>query len=97
VTVTPPPYPTVYTHPDRKGGARKAIELDYGMIGGVAEITTRVCLTYYLERQFGIDSDAPKASGQRQQIVLVNHDELEAARQEVGDACGVDACATGDD
>lgn len=84
-------------HPDLKGGARKAIELDYGMVGGVAEITTRVCLTYYLERQFGIDSEAPKAKGQRQQIVLVNHDELEAARKEVGDACGVDPCAARDD
>jgi hypothetical protein len=84
-------------HPDLKGGARKAIELDYGMVGGVAEITTRVCLTYYLERQFGIDSEAPKARGQRQQIVLVNYDELEAARKEVGDACGVDPCAARDD
>lgn len=84
-------------HPDLKGGARKAVELDFGMVGGVAEITTRVCLTYYLERQFGIDSEAPKAKAQRQQIVLMNHDELQAARREVGDDCGVDPCAANDD
>jgi hypothetical protein len=77
-------------HPDLKGGARKAIELDYGMVRGVAEITTRVCLTYYLERQFGIDSEAPPTGGQRHQIVLVNRDELEAARMEVGGVCGTD-------
>lgn len=82
-------------HPDLKGGARKAIELDYGMTDGEAWITTRVCLSYYLERQFGLDADAPKAKRERQQIVLVNRDELEAARKEVGDACGVKPSTTG--
>ena len=77
-------------HPDLKGGARKVVELDFGMKDGVVEITTRVCLTYYLERQFGIDSEAPPAGGQRHQIVLVNRAELEAARREIGDNCGVD-------
>ncbi|MCE9562598.1 MAG: WYL domain-containing protein [Planctomycetes bacterium] len=77
-------------HPDLKGGARKVVELDFGMKNGVVEITTRVCLTYYLERQFGIDSEATPAGGQRHQIVLVNRDELEAARREIGDNCGVD-------
>lgn len=84
-------------HPDLKGGARKAIELDYGMKNGVAEITTRVCLAYYLERQFGLDAEAPKAKGQRQQIILVNRDELEAARKELGDSCGGDAASMDDD
>ncbi len=84
-------------HPDLKGGARKAVELDFGMKDGVAEITTRVCMTYYLERQFGIDAEAPKASGQRQQVVLINRDELEAARKEVGDACGTDAATKDED
>jgi hypothetical protein len=84
-------------HPDRKGGKRRAIELDYGMKNGVAEITTRVCLSYYLERQFGLDAEAPKAKAERQQMVLTNRDELEAARKEVGDACGPHAGATNDD
>jgi hypothetical protein len=77
-------------HPELMGGTRKAIELDYGMTDGEALITTRVCLSYYLERQFGLDADAPKSKGERLQIVLVNRDEVEAARREVGEACGVD-------
>lgn len=81
-------------HPELKDGARKAVELDYGMKDGEASITTRVCLSYYLERQFGLDADSPQAKGERQQIVLVNRDELEAARKEVGDACGTDQPTT---
>jgi hypothetical protein len=84
-------------HPELKGGARKAIELDYGMKEGFAEITTRVCLTYYLERQFGMDAEAPRSQGVRQQIVLVNHDELVAARKAVGDDCGLDPTAASKD
>lgn len=60
------------------------------MSGGVAEITTRVCMSYYLERQFGLDAESPHVKAERQQIVLINRDELEAARKEVGDACGAD-------
>ncbi|MBL8798026.1 MAG: WYL domain-containing protein [Planctomycetia bacterium] len=78
-------------HPDLKGGKRKAIELDYDMKDGVAAIKTRVCLSYYLERQFGLDAEAPAGKGERQQIVLINREELEAARKAVRDAC-----ATGD-
>jgi hypothetical protein len=77
-------------HPDLKEGARKAIELDYGMVNGAAEVTTRVCLSYYLERHFGLDSEAPQAKGQRQQIVLVNRVELDAARAEIAENCGLD-------
>lgn len=78
-------------HPELKDGKRKAVELDFGMTSGFVEITTRVCMSYYLERQFGLDSESPLAKAERHQIVLVNRDELEAARQEVGDACGVSA------
>jgi predicted DNA-binding transcriptional regulator YafY len=77
----------VAPHPDLKDGKRRAVELDYGMKNGVAEITTRVCLSFYLERQFGLDPDAPKRKPERQQIVLVNRDELDAARKDVGAAC----------
>jgi WYL domain len=80
-------------HPELRGGTRKAIELDFGMKNGETSITTRLCMSYYLERQFGLDAEAPKAKGQRQQIVLVNREELEAARREVGDACGMDSTA----
>jgi hypothetical protein len=76
-------------HSSLKDGKRKAIQLDYGMNNGFAEITPRVCMSYYLERQFGLDADSPQAKAERQQIVLVNREELEAARMEVGDSCGL--------
>lgn len=76
-------------HPSLRDGKRKAIELDYGMTNGFAEITTRVCMSYYLERQFGLDPDSSQSKAERHQIVLVNRDELEAARKDVGDADGV--------
>jgi hypothetical protein len=47
--------------------------------------------------QFGIDAEAPKARGQRQQVVLTNRSELEVARKEVGDACGADAATKDED
>jgi hypothetical protein len=67
------------------------------MENGVVELTTRVCLSYYLERQFGLDSGSPMGNAQRQQIVLVNRDDLEAARTEVGEACGLDPTPTAKD
>jgi hypothetical protein len=48
-------------------------------------------MSYYLERQFGLDAESPHVKAERQQIVLVNRVELEAARKEVGDACGADS------
>jgi hypothetical protein len=74
-------------HPELKGGARKAIELDYGMVNGVAEVKTRVCLSYYLERQLGLDLNPSQVKPGRQQIVLVNRKEVEAARKQAGNSC----------
>jgi hypothetical protein len=73
-------------HPDLKDGQRRAIELDFGMEDGVVEVTTRLCLSYYLERQLGLDLDPSKVPAARQQIVLLNRGELEAARTAIGPA-----------
>jgi hypothetical protein len=67
-------------HPEMSAGARRAIELDYGMIDGVVEIRTRACLSYYLERQLGLDLDPAKLPPGRQQIVLLNRQEVEAVQ-----------------
>ncbi len=56
------------------------------MVGGVVEVRTRVCLSSYLERHLGLDLDPSQVAPERQQIVLVNRDEVEAARKEAG-AC----------
>ena len=76
-------------HPDLKGGRRRAVELDFGMTDGVVEIKTRLCLTYYLERQFGLDRDPSTVEPERQQVILANRDELIAARKEVGSDWGI--------
>jgi hypothetical protein len=76
-------------HPDLKDGQRRAIELDYGMEDGVVEVTTRLCLSYYLVRQMGLDLDPSKVPAARQQIVLLNREELEATRT----ASGPGSCA----
>jgi hypothetical protein len=74
-------------HPALKDGKRRAVELDFGMLEGVFEVTTRVCLAYYCMRQFGIDRHPTEVKPERQQIVLVNRDEVEAAMTETG-VCG---------
>lgn len=82
-------------HPDLNGAKRKVVELDYGMKNGVAEITTRVCMSYYLERHFGLDPESKALKAERHQIVLTNRDELEAARKEVEVASGASHSSTG--
>ena len=77
---------TIAPHPSLKDGKRRAIELDYGMVDGVVEVRTRVCLSSYLERHLGLDLDPSQVLPERQQIVLVNRAQVEAARRAAG-AC----------
>lgn len=70
-------------HPELSDGPRQAIELDYGMTNGFVEIRTRVCLSSYVERALGLDLDPSQVSPDRQQIVLVNRSEVEAARENI--------------
>ncbi len=72
-------------NPRIQGGAREAIELDYGMVNGVVELTTRACLSTYVERFLGLDLDPSVVASDRQQIVLLNRDEVDAVR--VGAVC----------
>ena len=69
-------------HPELQPSARRAIELDYGMASGEIAIRTRLALSYYLERQLGLDFEAPKVSPKRQQVVLLNRQELDEARND---------------
>jgi hypothetical protein len=75
-------------HPALKDGKRKAVELDFGMTHGSIEVKARLCLTYYIERQFGLDHDPSTVEPERQQIVLENRRELVALRKELGDDWG---------
>ncbi|MEW8009327.1 MAG: WYL domain-containing protein, partial [Candidatus Thiodiazotropha endolucinida] len=68
-------------HPDLGKAARKAIELDYGMQQGEISVETRVCLTFYLERRLGLDFKPEDVRPERQQIVLLNREEVDEARK----------------
>lgn len=70
-------------HPALEDGRRRMVELDFGMIGGFVEMKMRLCLAFYLERQFGLDRDPMSLEPERHQLVLANRDELLAARAEL--------------
>jgi hypothetical protein len=71
-------------HPDLKDGKRRAVELDFGMNDGILEVKTRLCLVYYIERQYGLDQDTRTLAAERHQIVLANRAEIEEIRNQVG-------------
>ena len=68
-------------HPKLTDGAREALELDYGMENGMVAITTRACLSTYFERSLGLDLDPAQIPPDRQQLVLLNREEVDQARQ----------------
>jgi len=68
-------------HPALDVSARKAIEIDYGMVDGFMTISTRLALSFYVERRLGLDFAPDTISPNRQQIVLLNREEVEEARQ----------------
>jgi WYL domain-containing protein len=70
-------------HPKMKDGQRRAIERDFGMTNGVATIVSRVCLSYYVERQLALDLDPKYVPLERQQVVLLNRAEVEKVRMEL--------------
>lgn len=71
-------------NPKLEDGCRKAIILDYGMIDGVLKVTTKACLVQYFVLQFGLDRDSEKLPPTKQQIVLLNRDEIESTLKSVG-------------
>lgn len=67
-------------HPGLSAGAKKAIQLDYGMVNGFVELKTKICLSFYVERALGLDLNSNDLAPERQQIILLNRDEVLAAR-----------------
>lgn len=63
-------------NPNLSPGPRKVIELDYEMIDGQRPIETRQCLAYYLLRRLGLHRSTDHLSGNEQQVVLLNREEL---------------------
>ena len=68
-------------HPGLNEAASKAIEIDFGMKDGELHLQTRANLSFYVERRYGLDLDPEQVSPERQQIVLLNRNEVEEARK----------------
>jgi predicted DNA-binding transcriptional regulator YafY len=76
-------------HPKMRPAQRRAIERDFGMTNGELSVASRVCLSYYLERQLGLDLRPTQVTPERQQIVLLNRPELEKVRRDLRRGSGV--------
>ena len=63
-------------HPDLSDNQRRAIEMDYGMDEGSAQIAVRRALLFYALKRLGLDTDPAARRPQDQQIVLLNRDEV---------------------
>lgn len=63
-------------HPDLSDNQRRAIEMDYGMEGGQAQIAVRRALLFYALKRLGLDTDPAARRPQDQQIILLNRAEV---------------------
>jgi hypothetical protein len=63
-------------HPDLSPTQRRAIEMDYGMDDGRAQIPVRQALLFYALKRLGLDTDPAARRPQDQQIVLVNRNDI---------------------
>ena len=63
-------------HPDLSDNQRRAIEMDYGMEEGRAQISVRRALLFYALKRLGLDTGPAARRPQDQQIVLLNRDEV---------------------
>ncbi len=66
-------------HPDLSAPQRRAIEMDYGMEGGRAEIHVRRALLFYALKRLGLDTDPSVRRPQDQQIILLNADKVRSS------------------
>ena len=68
-------------HPDLSPTQRRAIEMDYGMEEGRAQIPVRRALLFYALKRLGLDTDPAARKPQDQQIVLLNRIQLLGERK----------------
>lgn len=65
-------------HPDLSPTQRRAIEMDYGMDEGRAQIPVRRALLFYALKRLGLDTDPSARQPKDQQIVLLNREVVHA-------------------
>lgn len=69
-------------HPDLSPTQRRAIEMDYGMEDGRAQIPVRRALLFYALKRLGLDTDPAARRPQDQQIVLLNQAALVLSQED---------------
>lgn len=67
----------IAAHPKLPPQARKAIQMDYGMLDGSSQFTCRQALLFYALRRLRLEGPEDAASAAEQQIVLLNRAELQ--------------------
>ena len=70
-------------NPKLSSAAKETFALDYGMKNGELKLTTRVSLSWYVERYLGLDLHEYDVPAERQQIVLINRDEINKVRSKL--------------
>lgn len=68
-------------HPDLSDNQRRAIEMDYGMEEGKAEIVVRKALLFYALKRLGLDTDPGARRPRDQQIVLYNPNAINGTKE----------------
>lgn len=64
-------------HPDLKGGKRSCVELDYDMKDGQKLFRIKAAFYFYAKQLFGFGEECLESKGEKQQIILTNHQEVE--------------------
>lgn len=67
----------IAAHPKLPPQARKAIQMDYGMLDGSSQFSCRQALLFYALRRLRLEGPEDTASAAEQQIVLLNRAELQ--------------------
>lgn len=70
-------------NPKLSAAAKDTFALDYNMKNGELKITTRASLSWYVERYLGLDLDEYDVPAERQQIILINRDEINKVRSKL--------------
>jgi hypothetical protein len=65
---------------------RATIERDFGMKDGLLILSTRVALSYYMERRWLLDLSDDEIPARRKQVTLTNATEVEEARKSAKEA-----------
>ena len=72
---------TIKAHPGLTDEQRKGIELDYGMSDGELNFEVKAAFVFYVYKTLGLDDDHEKKDPIKQQIVLVNKEQIETQQQ----------------